>query len=183
MFAGAGFGSNMVNVFLADLSNSTSGLSNAGVTLFVMWGNGEYPGGDYRASMNYTGVWQIGEDGVFNAGVAEISALGPAVTVEAGIISLGSIGLSSGTPRGFAITNLQAADEGELTIWFTELYGSIRMVGLFDYGDAMPIEEIYRGGHLSIALPLPLLIPLTPPLGLALAGLIGVVLFRRRMTS
>ncbi len=180
VFAGAGFGSNMVNVFLADLSNATSGLSNAGVTLFVMWGNGENPGGDYSASMEYTGVWQEGEDGVFNAGVAEIFALGPRVMIEAGLISLGSVGLASETPRGFAITNLQAADEGELTIWFTELLGSIQMVGLFDYGDDTP-EMLH--GDMQMQMSMPLIVPLPPPLGLALAGLIGVVLLRRRMTS
>ena len=49
---------------------------------------------------------------------------------------IGSIGLSSETPHGFAITNLQAADEGELSIWSTELLGSIQMVGLFDYATA-----------------------------------------------
>ncbi len=37
---------------------------------------------------------------------------------------IGSIGLSSETPRGFAITNLRAADEGELSIWSTDLLGS-----------------------------------------------------------
>ncbi len=45
---------------------------------------------------------------------------------------IGGIGLSSETPHGFAITNLQAADEGELTIWSTKLLGSIQEVGLFD---------------------------------------------------
>ena len=92
---------------------------------------------------------------------------------------IGSIGLSSETPRGFAITNLQAADEGELTILFTDPLGSIQEVGLFDYGEDTP--ELLEGDHLNITLPL--VIPLPPPLGLALAGLIGVVLFRRRMAS
>ncbi len=99
--------------------------------------------------------------------------------IKGGIINQCSIGLSSETPRGFAITNLQAADEGELTIWFTELYGSIGMVGLFDYGDDTP-ELLER---VDLHIPLPLIMPLPPPLGLALAGLIGVVLFRRRMAS
>ena len=92
---------------------------------------------------------------------------------------IGSIGLSTETPHGFAITNLQAADQGELTIWFTDLLGSIQMVRLFDYGENTP--ELLEGVDLHI--PLPLIMPLPPPLGPALAGLIGVVLFRRRMTS
>ena len=92
---------------------------------------------------------------------------------------IGSIGLSSETPRGFAITNLQAADEGELTILFTDPLGSIQEVGLFDYGD--DTLELLEGVDLHI--PLPLMMPLPPPLGPALAGLIGAVLFRRRMTS
>ena len=92
---------------------------------------------------------------------------------------IGSIGLSSETPRGFAITNLRAADEGELSIWSTELLGSIQMVGLFEYGDDTP--KLLEGVDLHI--PLPLITPLPPPLGLALAGLIGVMLFRRRMAS
>ncbi len=41
--------------------------------------------------------------------------------------------------------------------------------------------ELLEGVDLHIALPL--IMPLPPPLGLALAGLIGVVLFRRRMAS
>lgn len=86
----------------------------------------------------------------------------------------GSIGLSSETPHGFAIINLQVADEGELTIWFTELLGSIQEIGLFDYGDDTP--ESLEGIDLHI--PLPLTMPLPPPLGLALAGLISAVLFR-----
>ena len=90
-----------------------------------------------------------------------------------------SIGLSSETPHGFAITNLQAADEGELSICFTEPLGSIQEVALFDYGDDTP--ESLEGVDLHI--PLPLTMPRPPPLGLALAGLIGVVLFRRRMAS
>lgn len=87
---------------------------------------------------------------------------------------IGSIGLSSETPHGFAITNLQAADEGELSICFTEPLGSIQMVGLFDYGEDTP--ELLEGVDLYIALPL--IMPPPPPLGLALAGLISAVLFR-----
>ena len=94
---------------------------------------------------------------------------------------IGSIGLSSETPRRFTIANLQAADQGELTIWSTEPLGSIQMVGLSDYGDEMPMEEFYEGVDLHMALPS--ITPLPPPLGLALAGLIGVMLFRRRMVS
>ncbi len=90
---------------------------------------------------------------------------------------IGSIGLSRETPRGFAITTLQAADEGELTITFIELLGSIQMIGLFDYGDNTP--DLLEG---DLHTPLPI-VPLPPPLGLALAGLIGVVLFHRRMAS
>ena len=65
---------------------------------------------------------------------------------------IGSIGLSSETLHGFAITNLQAADEGELSICFTEPLGSIQMVGLFDYGEDTP--ELLEGVDLHIALPL-----------------------------
>ncbi len=92
---------------------------------------------------------------------------------------IGSIGLSSETPRGFAITNLRAADEGELSIWSTELLGSIRMVDFFDDREDTPelLEDV------DLHIPLPLIMPLPPPLGLALAGLIGVMLFRRRMAS
>ncbi len=91
---------------------------------------------------------------------------------------IGSIGLSSETPHGSVITNLQAADEGELSIWSTELLGSNQMVGLFDYGDDTP--ELLEG---DLHIPLPLIMPRPPPLALVPAGLIGVVLFRRRMTS
>ncbi len=187
VFAGAGFGSNMVNVFLADLSNATAGqMSNAGVTLFVMWGNGEDPGADYSASISFTDMFETGEDGTFNAGVSEIFGLGEGVSILDGVISvsagaggngLGTIEPSHETPRGFAITNLQAADEGELTITFIQLLGSIQMIGLFDYGDSTP--DLLEG---DLHIPLPI-VPLPPPLGLALAGLIGVVFLRRRMIS
>ena len=73
---------------------------------------------------------------------------------------IGSIGLSSETPRGFAITNLRAADEGELSIWSTDLLRSIQMVDFFDYGDDTP--ELLEGVNLHI--PLPLIMPLPPHL-------------------
>ena len=178
----------MVNVFLADLSNGTGGqMSNAGVTLFVMWGNGKYPGGDFSATISFTNIFETGEDGVFNAGVSDIFALGQGVSILDGVISIigdvggdgiGTIESGSETPRGFAITNLQAAEEGEFTIWFTELLGSIQRVGLFDYGDDTPGSL-----HGDLQMSLPLIVPLPAPFGLALAGLIGVVLLRRRMTS
>ncbi len=185
VFAGAGFGSNMVNVFLADLSNASSGMSNAGMTLFVMWGNGEDLASDYSATISFTDMFNVGEDGVFTDGVSEIFALGEGVTIVDGLIALtangpgfGSIDPSTETPRGFAITNLQAVDEGELVLAFLLLQGSIQEAGLFNYGDPNP--ELIDG---DLHIPLPVMMPLPPPLGLALAGLIGVVLFRRRMTS
>ncbi len=187
VFGDAGFGTNMVNVFVADLSNATSGLSNAGVTLFVMWGNGDDPGSDYWASIAFTAMFETGEDGTFNAGVSSIYALGEGVSIfNGGTISIGPGGGGKGigevdpsrvTPRGFAITNLQAVDEGELMLAFS-LYGSIEQVGLFSYGDTSP--ELIDG---DLYIPLPLIVPLPPPLGLALAGLIGVVFLRRRMIS
>lgn len=189
VFAGAGFGSNMVNMFLADLSNGAGGqMSSAGVTLFVMWGNGESLVTDYSANIAFMNMFNVGEDGLFTEGVSEVFALGEGVSILDGIITVtrdgvdfGTIGPSTETPRGFAITNLQAADNGELTIWSTELAGSILTVGLYDYGDDEPMEVLFQGDDLIITRPL--VVPLPPPLGLALAGLIGVVLFRRRMAS
>ena len=91
---------------------------------------------------------------------------------------IGSIGLSSETPRGFAITNLQAGDEDELSLAFLSLGGPTQAVGLFNDDDHTTQTSI---DPLDIGLPL--IMPLPPPVGLALAGLIGVMLFRRRMVS
>lgn len=189
VFAGAGFGSNMVNIFLVNLSGASGSLGNAGYTLFVMWGNGVSPGSDYSASVSFTDLFEQGTESGPTQGISEVFALGEGVSITGGTVTLGTssggggiggdIDPSDVTPRGFAITNLQSMSHSELTISFLALEGSIQDVGLFDYGNANP--EILYG---DFQMPLPLVIvPLPPPLGLALAGLIGVIILRRRLTS
>jgi len=183
VFADAGFQTNLVNIFLADLSGADSGLSNAGITLFVMWGNGEDPGGVFSAIVSFNNNYSEGTDGHFTEGIAEIFALGEGVEIINNTISIGSTGgdgiggtvHGTTTPLGFAITNLQNMSEGELIMIFEMIGGSIQDVGLFDYGNDVP-NMLY--GDLHIPLPL-VVVPLPPPLGLAIAGLFGVVLLRR----
>ncbi|MCH8822869.1 MAG: hypothetical protein IH984_05100 [Planctomycetes bacterium] len=187
VFAGAGFGTNMVNIFLVDLSGASGPLSNAGLTLFVMWGNGESPGSEYSASVSFTDIFDIGNETGPLEGIAEIFALGEGVAIDQGTVALsyaggdggidGEIDPSDITPRGFAITNLQSMSEGELIVAFEALQGSIQDVGLFNFGNSNP-DMLY--GNLQLQLPI-LMVPLPPPLGLALAGLIGVVILRRRL--
>lgn len=189
VFAGAGFGTNMVNIFLVDLSGASGALSNAGLTLFVMWGNGESPGSEYSASVSFTDIFSEGNESGPLEGIAEIFALGEGVAINQGTVALsynggdgdidGDIDPSEITPRGFAITNLQSMSEGELIVTFLALQGSIQDVGMFNYGDSNP-NMLY--GNLELQLPI-LMVPLPPPLGLALAGLIGVVILRRRLMS
>lgn len=50
-------------------------------------------------------------------------------------------------PRGFAITNLQAANEGELSIWSTERLGSIQIVDFSDYATARGVARRRRLAH------------------------------------
>ena len=186
VFAGAGFGSNMVNIFLVDLSGSSGALSGAGITLFVMWGNGENPGADYSASVSFSDIFNDPLSDTPTEGVGEVFALGEGVSITNGTVTLGTAGgdgpggeidPSDITPRGFAITNLQSMSQAEIVVAFLSLQGSIQDVGLFNYGNDTP-EMLY--GDLELPLPI-MMVPLPPPLGLALAGLIGVVILRRRL--
>lgn len=185
VFAGAGFGSNMVNVFLADLSNSASGMSDTGLTLSVMRGGGVDLRSEYSASVSVTNMFDVGEDGSFTAGVSEIFAASEGVRIGDGLIRLrgnqldsGSVDPTTETTWGFAITNLPAGDEGELSLAFFSLGRSIQTVGLFNDDDHTTLTSI---DPLNIGPPL--IMPLPPPVGLAVVGLIGVVWMRRRMTS
>ena len=185
VFAGAGFGTNMVNIFLVNLSGASGSLGNAGYTLFVMWGNGVNPGSDYSASVSFTDLFEQGTESGPTQGISEIFALGEGVSITGGTVTLGTssggiggdIDPSDVTPRGFAITNLQNMSHSELIVSFQSLEGSIQDIGLFDYGNANP-EILY--GDFQMLLPL-VIVPLPPPLGLAIAGLIGVVILRRRL--
>lgn len=186
VFAGAGFGTNMVNIFLVDLSGASTSLGNAGVTLFVMWGNGVNPGSNFSASVSFSNIFSDPVGDTPTQGISEVFALGEGVSISNGMFTIGPVGggdiggeilPGDETPRGFAITNLQSMSEGELIVTFLALQGSIQDVGLFDYGNSNP-EMLY--GNLQLQLPI-LMVPLPPPLGLALAGLIGVVILRRRL--
>ena len=185
VFASAGFGSNMVNMFLADLSNSASGKSDAGLPLSVMRGHSVDLHNKYSAFVSITNMFDVGEDGSFTAGLSEIFAIGEGVSIVGESIRLtgnqvdsGSVDPTTQTTRRFASTSLRTGDEHELSLAFLSLGGSIQTVGLFNDDDPTTLSSIDR---LNIGPP-PIM-PLPPPLGLALAGLIGVVLFRRRMAS
>ncbi len=187
VFAGAGFGSEMVNVFLADLSNSASGMSDARLTLSVTPRGGVDHRREYSASVSITDMFDVGEDGSFTASLSEIFAAGEGLSIVDGFIRLtgnqvdsGSVDPTTETTRGFAITDLQAVDEGELSLAFLSLVGPIQALGFFD--DDHAAQSTYYN-PVTFDTGAPLIVPLPPPLGLALAGLIGVVLFRRHMTS
>ena len=155
VFAGAGFGSDMVNVFLADLSSSASAMSDAGLPLSVIRGGGVDLRSEYSASVSITNMFDVGEDGSFTAGLSEIFAVGESLSIVDGFVSL-------------------------------TVNGTVPEVGLFDYdehtaqGSFNSISPYIGGPYIGTA---PLIVPLPPPLGLALAGLVGVVVFRRRMAS
>ncbi len=154
VFAGAGFGSNMVNVFLANLSNATSGLSNAGLPLSVIRGGGVDLRSEYSASVSITDMFDVGEDGSFTAGLSEIFAAGEGVSIVDGFVGLAG----NGTVQEVRLFN------------YDEHTAQASFNGISPYGPYIIGTE-------------PLIVPLPPPLGLALAGLIGVVLFRRRLSS
>ena len=185
VFAGAGSGSNMLNVFLADLSNSASGMSNTGLALTLIRNGDVDLCSEYSASVSITSMFDVGEDGSFSAGVSEIFAVGEGVSIVDGFIrrtgnrvDSGSVDPTTGTTQGFAITNLQPVDDGELSLAFLSLGGSIQAVGLFNDDDHTSESSYYSPSNLGIGPAL--IVPLPPPLGLALAGLIGVVWMRRR---
>jgi len=186
VFAGAGFQANMVNVFVADLRNSST-LSGAGVTLFAMWGNGSELDEGFFGSVLVTppdpfgNPLEVGEgEGTSFAGDPEIFALGEGVSVRPADVSvLGELPFGDETPRGFAITNLQGMEIGELAMEF-EVGGSIDIVGLFDWGDTEPYIPPYR---CALILFVPIPIPLPPAIALGAAGLLGVVLLRRRLAA
>ena len=155
VFAGPGFGSNRVYVFLADLSKSASGMSDAGLTSSVIRGGGVDLRSEYSASVSITNMFDVGEDGSFTAGLSEIFAVGEGPSIVDGFVGLAE-------------------------------NGTVPEVGLFDYdehtaqGSFNTISPYIGGPYIGTA---PLIVPLPPPLGLALAGLVGVVVFRRRMAS
>ncbi len=186
VFAGAGFGSNMVNVFLADLSKTTANMNDSGPTLSMMWDGVADGSSESIASASVTNMFDAGEDVSFTMGLAENFAFGQDARIIDGFNLLagnrndsGSVDPRTETPQGFMTTTLQAVDQSELMQAFLSLEGSIQEVGLFNYGDHTPQSSSSNPYYVGTT---PLIVPLPPPVVLALIGLIGVVWLRRRMT-
>jgi len=187
VFADAGFDASFVNVFVVDLRDCAD-LGGAGVTLFAMWGNGEKPGSEFWADIVVTPPDPFGNpllvghgDGESFSDGSEVFALGEGVTAHSDLVSVfGEVPFGDQTPRGFAITNLQGMEPGELSMLF-DLGGSISTVGLFDWGDPNPFIPPTDMALLSVLVPIP--IPLPPAVALGAAGLIGVAVLRRRLAS
>lgn len=181
-FDGAGFKATKVNMFLVDFSTDGSGTySDAGLTLFVMWGNHKDPGGDFIAEVDISPLIDQGDDGSFTSGVSEIFALGPGVTIEVGGITVDVDVNSESTPIGYAITNITDYPSGIVNEQFT-LAGAIKAMAMYGFGQGKVWDgvdddgdgQIFTDGIVLTVIP-------APPAALwGLAGLGGIAFAARR---
>jgi len=126
-----------------------------------------------------------GEAGSFTVGLPEKFAIGERASIVDGFIRLTvtwgnsrSVDPRIETARVLAITNLHAVDEGEFSLAFLSPGGSSQAVGLFNDDDHTEQSSYYSPFDIRTT---PVIVPLPPPVGLALVGFIGVVWLRRRM--
>jgi hypothetical protein len=179
-FDNAGFKAHQVNMFLVDFS-ADADFGDAGVTLFVMWGNTKDPGGSFAGEVDVSPLIDEGSDGSFTAGLSEIFALGAGVDVEVGGVSVDVDVENDETPIGYAITNVLDYPGGIVNESFT-LAGVIAKLRLLGFGqgkvwqgtDTDGDEEIFTD---SISLSI---IPAPPAAIWGLAGLAGVAIAGRR---
>jgi MYXO-CTERM domain-containing protein len=177
--SGGRFKKNSVNVFIVDFTgNSTYG--EAGVTVFVMWGNANQPDGPFSGEVDVSPRVEEGTDGDFTAGVAEIFALGDGVEIQGGNLTIDVDVNGESTPVGYAITNFRDYPGQRINQQFT-LAGAIRRLRLLGADQGKVWEgpdddgsgEIFTDG-------LVLIVPAPPAAAWGLAGLAGLALVSRR---
>ena len=185
-FAGFDTRRNQVNMFVVDFSSSNTTYTNAGLTLFVMWGNINQADGGFVGDVDVSPPVTLEDDGTYNAGTSNIYALGAGVSIDDdGPVSVDVDVDGNSTPVGFAITNINSlsgfGETGLVNLQFT-LAQAIRRVRLMGGGDdAVWIGvdddgtgEIFTDGIVLSVIP-------APQAALwGLAGLGGLAVARRR---
>lgn len=176
---GGKFKRNSVNVFIVDFTgNATYG--DAGVTVFVMWGNASQPGGDFVGEVDVSPRVEEGNDGNFSAGVAEIFALGDGVSIDNGNLTIDVDVNGNATPVGYAITNFRDYPGQRINQQFT-LSGAIRRLRLLGANQGKVWEGPDDDGDGTIFTDgLVLIVPAPPAAAWGLAGLAGLALVSRR---
>jgi len=176
---GGAFKRKSVNVFIVDFTgNATYG--DAGVTVFVMWGNANQPGGDFQGEVDVSPQVDEGTDGNFSAGVAEIFALGDGVEIQGGNLTIDVDVNGNSTPVGYAITNFRDYPGLRINQQFT-LAGAIRRLRLLGANQGLVWEGPDDDGDGTIFTDgLVLIVPAPPAAAWGLAGLAGLALVSRR---
>lgn len=185
-FSGSPFKARCISIFIVDFTgNETYG--DAGLTVFVMWGNGQDPGGDFVAEVDVSRRVEEGNDGDFSAGVAEIFALGDGVEIDSGNLTVDVDVNNNDTPVGYAITNFRDFPGLRINQQFTTA-GSIKRFKLIGEGndeaggvvykaiDDDRSDDIFTDGIV-------LIVPAPPAAAWGLAGLAGLALVSRRRSS
>ena len=187
-FSGAGFGSDTVNVFFVDFSGAGGSAADAGLTLFVNWGNSSTPGGIDLSGSGGTFNLQVGPGGDVNnpaAGVNEVFSFGSSALSDFGQFSVFSETSPTDLPTGFVLTNFNFGSGGalapELILNFAGLVG-IEEWALFSAGNNQAVfggNDGTDGGENTVVL----VIPLPAPVWIGLAGLLGVGVLRKRIVA
>ena len=127
-FVGAGFRHDAVNMYVIDFRGDSI-FGDAGLTAFVMWGNGTAVG-DFAGTVSASPIVPEGIDGTFTAGMSEVYELGTGVEVNSdGPLTIDIDVDDTITPIGYAITNLDVFPDMLLNQQFT-LAESIRSLGI-----------------------------------------------------
>lgn len=179
IFGGAAFKKNKISIFIVDFTNDSE-MSDAGITVFVMWGNGTDPDGDFAASVDVSRRVDEGEDGNFTPGVSEIFAIGDGVAFSHRTLTVDVDVNNNTTPVGFAITNFMEFPNRRINQQFTTS-GSIRRFRLVDPDgieytaiDDDRNDDVFTDGIVLQIIPAP------PAAAWGLAGLAGLALVSRR---
>ena len=176
---GGKFKRNSVNVFIVDFTGDAT-YNDAGVTVFVMWGNASQPGGSFSGEVDVSPRVDEGNDGSFSAGVAEVFALGDGVEIQGGNLTIDVDVNGDETPVGYAITNFRDYPGQRINQQFT-LSGAIRRLRLLGQGQGKVWEGPDDDGDGTIFTDgLVLIVPAPPAAAWGLAGLAGLALVSRR---
>lgn len=185
-FAGMDSRRNQVNLFLVDFAGSGGAFENAGLTLFVMWGNSNGVDGSFLADVDLSPPMTERSDGDFVAGQANIYALGAGVNIDTdGPVSVDVDVQNNETPVGFAISNIDQASgfgqQGIINMSFT-LADAIRGMRLITGSNSKVWQGVDDDGDGSIFTDgLVLSVIPAPPAALwGVAGLAGVTVLGRR---
>jgi hypothetical protein len=180
IFGGAAFKKNKISIFIVDFTNASGELADAGITVFVMWGNGTDPDGDFQASVDVSRRVDEGDDGDFTPGVSEIFALGDGVEFSHRTLTVDVDVNNNETPVGFAISNFMDFPNRRINQQFTTS-GSIRRFRLVDPDgieytaiDDDRNDDVFTDGIVLQIIPAP------PAAAWGLAGLAGLALVSRR---